>query len=117
MKYGKSDDNILKGVNFSIKSGEKVGIVGRTGAGKSSLLNALFRMNEIDTKESSIIISGTDISNIGLHNLRQNISIIPQNPFVFKGTIRVNIFENKIINFREILTHLISTRIMTSFKL
>ena len=68
----------------------KVGVVGRTGAGKSSLLQALFRLVECD-RESSILIDGTSTSEIGLSTLRKGISIIPQSPFLFEGTVRENL--------------------------
>ena len=70
----------------------KVGIVGRTGAGKSSILHTLFRMVELEKpKGGQILIDGIDISTLGLHDLRKNISIIPQSPFIFQGTIRDNL--------------------------
>ena len=68
----------------------KVGVVGRTGAGKSSLIQALFRLVECD-RESSIIIDETSTSKIGLSTLRRTISIIPQSPFIFEGTVRENL--------------------------
>jgi len=76
--------------------GEKIGCVGRTGAGKSSILQMLFRLVEVDTstealQNSSIKIDNIDTSDIGLHLLRRKISIIPQLPVVFSGTIRSNI--------------------------
>ena len=68
----------------------KVGVVGRTGAGKSSLLQALFRLVECD-RESSIFIDETSTSKLGLSTLRGAISIIPQSPFIFEGTVRENL--------------------------
>lgn len=68
---------MLKNLNFVISGGEKVGIVGRTGAGKSSLLQCLFRMVE---PEGNIVIDGVDTKTLGLHDLRKKISIIPQDP-------------------------------------
>jgi len=67
---------------------EKVGIVGRTGAGKSSLINALFRLSYND---GSIIIDARNTSELGLHDLRSKISIIPQEPVLFSGTMRYNL--------------------------
>ena len=83
---------VLKGLSFSIAPGEKVGCVGRTGAGKSSITQALFRLINMEKQEgSSLKIDGVDIRDIGLHTLRHSISIIPQLPFVFSGTIRRNL--------------------------
>ncbi|KAJ3322905.1 Multidrug resistance-associated protein 4 [Boothiomyces sp. JEL0866] len=81
---------VLKGLNIHIEAGTKVGIVGRTGAGKSSFLQALFRLVE-PTPEKSIVIDGIATSDLGLTDLRSKISIIPQEPFCFKGTIRFNL--------------------------
>jgi len=78
----------LSNLNFVIEGGEKIGIVGRTGAGKSSLLAALFRMCE---PEGVIQIDGINTFSIGLHDLRKKISIIPQDPVVFTGTVRYNL--------------------------
>ncbi|CAD8192264.1 unnamed protein product [Paramecium octaurelia] len=92
MRYRANSDLILKGISFKIKSGQKIGCVGRTGAGKSSILQAIFRMSEIeDEEDSSISISGVDIRNLGLKKLRSNIGIIPQCPFLFTGTVKSNL--------------------------
>lgn len=94
LKYRKDTEHVLRGLTFTVKPGEKIGCVGRTGAGKSSILQALFRMVEIDREavpDSFIKIDGEDILNIGLHTLRENISIIPQAPFVFMGSVRRNL--------------------------
>ncbi|KAH8281369.1 hypothetical protein KR054_000152, partial [Drosophila jambulina] len=79
---------ILKSLNFVIKPKEKVGIVGRTGAGKSSLINALFRLSYND---GSILIDKRDTNDMGLQDLRSKISIIPQEPVLFSGTMRYNL--------------------------
>lgn len=76
---------VLKDLDFDILPMEKIGIVGRTGAGKSSLINALFRLSY---NEGSIIIDGRDTETMGLHDLRAKISIIPQEPVLFSGTMR-----------------------------
>ncbi|CAD8054070.1 unnamed protein product [Paramecium primaurelia] len=97
MRYRQNCDLVLKGLSFEIKSGEKIGCVGRTGAGKSSILQVIFRMSEIENDyESKLLISDLEIRKLGLHKLRSNIGIIPQSPFLFTGTIRRNLdpFEN-----------------------
>eukprot|EP01119_Soliformovum_irregulare_P017045 TRINITY_DN5018_c0_g1_i3.p1 TRINITY_DN5018_c0_g1~~TRINITY_DN5018_c0_g1_i3.p1 ORF type:complete len:802 (-),score=245.21 TRINITY_DN5018_c0_g1_i3:165-2570(-) len=83
------DHHVLKGISFEIQPKEKVGIVGRTGAGKSSLVTALFRLNE--SSRGSIVIDDVPIANLGLTKLRSNISIIPQDPILFNETIRWNL--------------------------
>ncbi|KAJ3711222.1 P-loop containing nucleoside triphosphate hydrolase protein [Lentinula raphanica] len=88
-KYRPELDFVLKKINLRIKPSEKVGVVGRTGAGKSSLLLALFRI--IEPVEGTIFIDGVDITTIGLHDLRSSISIVPQTPDLFEGTLRENI--------------------------
>lgn len=88
LTYGNSVVPVLKDICLEIKGGEKVGIVGRTGAGKSSVISALFRMLEI---EGRIIIDGVNCNEIGLHELRSKMSIIPQEPMAFIGTLRKNL--------------------------
>lgn len=83
---------VLKHVNFSIRPREKVGVVGRTGAGKSSLIIALFRMVELDApNEGRILYDGLEIAQVPLTVLRRNIAIIPQDPVLFSGTLRFNL--------------------------
>ncbi|XP_078671004.1 ATP-binding cassette sub-family C member 8-like [Branchiostoma floridae x Branchiostoma belcheri] len=89
VRYDESLDPVLIKVTASIKAGEKVGICGRTGSGKSSLTLALFRM--IDMFEGVISIDGVDISRVPLTLLRSRLSIIPQDPVLFSGTIRFNL--------------------------
>ncbi|KAF3987485.1 hypothetical protein FT663_03888 [Candidozyma haemuli var. vulneris] len=88
-RYAKNLDMVLKNVSFSVKPGEKVGVVGRTGAGKSSLVLAIFRM--ISSSEGSIFIDGLDINTLRLFDLRHNLSIIPQDSHMFEGTVRENL--------------------------
>ncbi|KAI8847273.1 P-loop containing nucleoside triphosphate hydrolase protein [Chytridium lagenaria] len=90
MKYPNVERSVLKNINVSIPGGTKVGVVGRTGAGKSSLLQALFRLVE-PTPANSIIIDSIPTTSLGLQDLRSRISIIPQEPFCFKGTLRFNL--------------------------
>ncbi|KAJ1077489.1 hypothetical protein K5549_021300, partial [Capra hircus] len=87
-KYSSDGPLVLKDLTTDIKPGEKVGIVGRTGAGKSSFIAALFRLSE---PEGRVWIDRILITEIGLHDLRKKISIIPQDPIVFTGTMRENL--------------------------
>ncbi|XP_046756512.1 multidrug resistance-associated protein 1 isoform X2 [Gallus gallus] len=89
LRYREDLDLVLKNINITINGGEKVGIVGRTGAGKSSLTLGLFRINE--AAEGEIIIDGINIAKIGLHDLRFKITIIPQDPILFSGSLRMNL--------------------------
>ncbi|XP_046581519.1 ATP-binding cassette sub-family C member 4-like isoform X2 [Haliotis rubra] len=88
LRYEDSLPYSLKHINFHIKSKEKIGIVGRTGAGKSSLLAALLRLAE---PEGKMWIDGMDVTIIGLTELREKISVIPQDPVLFTGTLRQNL--------------------------
>jgi len=89
IKYREDLDPVLRGISCSIKSGEKIGIVGRTGAGKTTLTSAIFRM--VEAHSGSIVIDGVDISQIGLDVLRSRLSVIPQDPVLFSGSIRMNL--------------------------
>ncbi|KAM3913418.1 ATP-binding cassette sub-family C member 2-like [Leptodactylus fuscus] len=88
-RYRSELDLVLHGISCTVNSMEKVGIVGRTGAGKSSLTNCLFRI--IEAAGGKIVIDGLDISTIGLHDLRNKLTIIPQDPVLFSGTLRMNL--------------------------
>ncbi|PWW78180.1 P-loop containing nucleoside triphosphate hydrolase protein [Tuber magnatum] len=99
-RYRPDLDLVLKNVTFNIKPLEKVGIVGRTGAGKSSLALALFRSLEAET--GKIVVDGIDISTIGLRDLRQSITMVPQDPTLFTGTIRSNLDPFGVYTDREI---------------
>ncbi|GMF17174.1 unnamed protein product [Phytophthora lilii] len=89
LRYRPGLPRVLRNLSLSIRPQEKIGIVGRTGAGKSSLVVALMRLVELDS--GSIVIDGLDIGTIGLHELRNKISIIPQDPVLFSGTVRSNV--------------------------
>ncbi|XP_072936015.1 ATP-binding cassette sub-family C member 4-like [Epargyreus clarus] len=88
MKYTPEDLPILKNLNLVIESGWKVGIVGRTGAGKSSLISSLFRLAIV---EGEVLIDGVDTGYLSLQELRSKISIIPQEPVLFSATVRYNL--------------------------
>lgn len=89
MKYRDDQEPVLKGVTIEIRPQEKIGVVGRTGSGKSSLLMALFRLVQLSS--GTVIIDGIDISKLGLEAFRKRLSIIPQEPVLFKGTLRTNL--------------------------
>ena len=97
MSYHPSSPAVLKGVSFHVLPGEKLGVVGRSGAGKSSLIMALFRLappvssGTCVGEEYGVHVDGTDISLIGLSELRRGIAIIPQEPVMFAGTLRSNL--------------------------
>ncbi|XP_044034328.1 ATP-binding cassette sub-family C member 3 isoform X2 [Siniperca chuatsi] len=89
VRYREGLDLVLKKLTLSVKGGEKIGIVGRTGAGKSSMTLCLFRLLEAAAGE--ITIDEVKISDIGLHDLRSKLTIIPQEPVLFSGTLRMNL--------------------------
>uniref|UniRef100_A0A1J3FGI2 ABC-type xenobiotic transporter n=1 Tax=Noccaea caerulescens TaxID=107243 RepID=A0A1J3FGI2_NOCCA len=89
VRYRPNTPLVLKGLTIDIKGGEKVGVVGRTGSGKSTLIQVLFRL--VEPSAGKIIIDGIDICSLGLHDLRSRFGIIPQEPVLFEGTVRSNI--------------------------
>ena len=80
---------MVQGVSFEVAAGEKVGIVGRTGSGKSSLIVTLFRI--VETDGGSITLDGLDLQGLGLNDVRGRIAAIPQDPVLFSGTVRSNL--------------------------
>ncbi|CAL0300544.1 unnamed protein product [Lupinus luteus] len=89
VRYRPNTPLVLKGITLSISGGEKIGVVGRTGSGKSTLIQVFFRL--VEPTGGKIIIDGIDISVLGLHDLRSRFGIIPQEPVLFEGTVRSNI--------------------------
>ncbi|KAK8950676.1 ABC transporter C family member 4 [Platanthera zijinensis] len=89
VRYRPNTPLVLKGISVDIYGGEKIGVVGRTGSGKSTLIQALFRI--VEPSDGKIIIDRIDICTLGLHDLRSCFGIIPQEPVLFEGTVRSNV--------------------------
>lgn len=89
LRYASHLPLVLKGIHFKVPAGSRVGIIGRTGSGKSTFLQALFRF--IEAEEGRILIDGVDIASVPLERLRRSLAIIPQDPTLFMGTIRNNL--------------------------
>ncbi|PHU21968.1 ABC transporter C family member 4 [Capsicum chinense] len=89
VRYRPNTPLVLKGITLNIRGGEKIGVVGRTGGGKSTLIQVFFRL--VEPASGRIVIDGIDISRLGLHDLRSRFGIIPQEPVLFEGTVRSNI--------------------------
>lgn len=89
VRYRPNTPLVLKGISLSIRGGEKIGVVGRTGSGKSTLIQVFFRL--VEPSGGKIIIDGVDICSLGLHDLRSRFGIIPQDPVLFQGTVRSNV--------------------------
>ncbi|CAK3837720.1 ABC transporter [Lecanosticta acicola] len=111
-RYRKDFDFVLKRITFKIQPGEKVGVVGRTGAGKSSLALALFRA--LEAEEGKILVDDVDIGLIGLQDLRENIVMVPQDPTLFTGTIRSNLDPFGLFTDEEIFTALRKVQLVGS---
>jgi ABC-type multidrug transport system fused ATPase/permease subunit len=90
LKYkAETDDIAVRDISFVVNPSEKIGIVGQTGSGKSSIMVCLFRLTELT--KGNIFIDGQDISKVGLHSLRRQISVIPQFPFIFTASLKYNL--------------------------
>ena len=100
LRYRPNTEIVLNSISFEAKPGQKVGIAGRTGSGKSSLFLAILRIVEIES--GSIYIDGVDIKSIGLRKLRQSIMLVPQDPMVFKGSLKDNIDPFQIVESGQV---------------
>ena len=109
-RYRSDFDLVLKNITFRILSGEKVGVVGRTGAGKSSLALALFRA--LEAEKGKILVDNVDIGIIGLQDLRENVVMVPQDPTLFTGTVRSNLDPFGLFTDEEIFTSLRSVQLV-----
>ncbi|XP_057446132.1 ABC transporter C family member 10-like isoform X2 [Lotus japonicus] len=89
IRYRPKGPLVLHGITCTFEAGHKIGIVGRTGSGKSTLISALFRL--VEPAGGKIVVDGIDISTIGLHDLRSCFGVIPQDPTLFHGTVRYNL--------------------------
>ena len=100
VQYRPDSEIVLNDISFSIHQGEKIGIAGRTGSGKSTIALCMFRI--LEAKSGSILIDDVDISEIGLYKLRSSITIIPQDPALMEGSLRFNIDPLKLYSDDEI---------------
>ena len=115
LKYRPDLDYVLKGVNVVINGGEKVGLVGRTGAGKSTLITALY--GSFADYEGAIKIDEKEIKSVGLKTLRGNMSVIPQDPYLFKDTIQANIDPLCVNTDQAVIDMLIEVGLWDKFSL
>ncbi|KAJ3328221.1 hypothetical protein HDU76_010362 [Blyttiomyces sp. JEL0837] len=114
VRYSEDTPVVLKNISFETKPGERIGVVGRTGAGKSTLSLAFFRI--LPWADGSINIDGMDINRMGLHDLRQALTIIPQDPVLFTGTVRSNLDPLGEWDDANLWRVLKSTHILDSFQ-
>lgn len=110
LRYSPALPKVLKSISFSVEANTKVGIVGRTGAGKSSLITAFYRF--VEAESGTIDIDGVDIAKIPLKSLRRSINSIPQNPTLFDGTIRSNLDPNDEFDDREIFRSMLKVNLI-----
>jgi len=103
LRYRPTTEIVLNNLSFSVKPKEKIGIVGRTGSGKSTICISISRIVELveaadKAKQGKILIDGVDISTVNLNHLRSRITVIPQDPILFKGTLRYNLDPGNVID-------------------
>ncbi|WVQ85784.1 hypothetical protein IAT38_007951 [Cryptococcus sp. DSM 104549] len=91
LRYNEGGPWVLKDLSFGVQPGEKVGVIGRTGAGKSSLVGAMMRVVDGDGVRGEVLVDGVDVAQVGVDTLREGVGIIPQEAFLFKGTVRENL--------------------------
>ena len=99
-KYRIDTGTVLNSLNFEIKPNEKIGVVGRAGAGKSTILSVICRF--LEATDGKIKIDGVDISQVGLGDLRDNITVVPQDPILFENTLRFNIDPDEKVSDEQI---------------
>ena len=114
LQYREGEPLILKDLTFRVKGGEKIGIIGRTGAGKSSLINGLFRM--IEPSQGTVTIDGFDICKMGLHDLRQKLNIVPQDPVMYSGTLRQNMDPTNSLDDEKIIASISDSGLLSYFE-
>jgi ABC-type multidrug transport system fused ATPase/permease subunit len=101
LKYRPTTEIVLDNLTFVAKPGEKIGVVGRTGAGKSTICLSMSRIVEII--KGTILLDGVDISKVNLSHVRASITVIPQDPTIFTGTLRFNLDPEKKVSDQRIL--------------
>lgn len=117
IRYRQGLPLVINNLQLNIKNNEKVGIIGRTGSGKSTLFLALLRIIEADDISSLITIDGVDIRELGLHELRKKIVIIPQEPLIIKGTLKANLDPFSEFCDEELMRCIFHLGFLTSFQL
>jgi len=116
-RYDKDKPMIIHQLSLDVKSGQRIGIVGRTGCGKSTLFSVLTRLIEPTEQTKSILIDGVDIRTIGLHDLRENIIVISQDPIMLEGSLRYNIDPKSQFLDKDILAVLAKVELLQTLRL